>query len=732
MGDSDFESPHPLVPSASNGLHNEELAGKRYLDKAIVNVDLKRKVNTFCRLYDAINLVRSKLLPYQVELFRKTVFGKFLDAKEMLCSGLLLHFLRGNLLDVEVGNNQCPRDFVFEIEGRRVVFSISHLAEFFGFNVVDNIPQVDNEVTDRGRIWEKYFPSCSKSVKRNAIKQVLQSIKRGSVSDNDIVKLSLLHVLSQSFLAAEGQVTVKGKYLNLVDNLENFNKYPWGRVVWDDMDTYFRASVASMKSNPEHYNIYGCVLALQIWAFECFPILTDIELAQCVDPTARPLCLKWTSTTKTTADVLKNTIFCKKHFAFVPMQIQNAVLGECSRATKKSKKCALSTPTATISSSSPRHAPNPSTTLHNRTPSLSSRTQPTKLIPQPLFVAPISTSPMCTRSKTNVSKQNQIITIQSPNAHPGSSSCADVTSHDELRERVHTLEKQLITVNKDILLYHKKFDLQEAAIAKLRAVVEKLESTTTFTNNTVQPTVHSNPSPPQQTDSHETRVPVPSDAPSFQISLTPTVPWEPCAGNDELGWTQAIDIAYDMLEGNVNGCLPQPDRSTPSTVKMTTTPSVSKHDKFQTGSADRGCSYGATEISFNNMEVESVSLHNSVSMNVLSQVNNRPKRKVVEPSRFTPGSQAIRKTKQSTAPSTANPLAGSPFTLITNSTKRQEFHKYMMKGIIRGQRSANNAHHYTPDVDKDFLLELDPGLTIESCQLHFFLPTYERQVTRMA
>ncbi|CAH9124314.1 unnamed protein product [Cuscuta epithymum] len=225
--DSDFVSTPPT--SSSNVPLN------RAVKKQIVNKDTTRRVNTFSRLYEVINLVRSKLLPKQLELFSTTVFGKFLDAKEMQCSGQLLHFLIGNLVKHGSDDTVVGGVLYFDIEDRLVSFTISDLGHILGLNVSDKVPSYQNLVTDRGRVWQKYFPSCATRVKRKDIKKVFKAIERGKEDDNDIVSLSLLYVLSHSFLAAEEKVAVNSIHINLVDDIDKFNAYPWGRVIWENM-----------------------------------------------------------------------------------------------------------------------------------------------------------------------------------------------------------------------------------------------------------------------------------------------------------------------------------------------------------------------------------------------------------------------------------------------------------------------------------------------------------------
>ncbi|CAH9092678.1 unnamed protein product, partial [Cuscuta europaea] len=224
---------------------------------------------------------------------------------------------------VEVSNIQ--NALSFEIEGRIISFSVSDFSHIMGFPYDEIVSIVHDNDSERGDIWNTYFPDCKTKVKRRDIKSVFQSIQRGRKPEENIVKLSLLYVLSHAFLAAEGQVSIHSTYLNLVDDLAAFNSYPWGRVIWDDMVGYFKASLKSIESNPSHYNVYGCVIALQVWAFESFPALKVINLAHLVDPCSEPSILKWSSTAKPSSESLKDAIFCNKGFLFTPISQSDSV-----------------------------------------------------------------------------------------------------------------------------------------------------------------------------------------------------------------------------------------------------------------------------------------------------------------------------------------------------------------------------------------------------------------------
>ncbi|CAH9094049.1 unnamed protein product [Cuscuta europaea] len=173
------------------------------------------------------------------------------------------------------------------------------------------------------------------------------------------------------------------------------------------------------------------------------------------------------------------------------------------------------------------------------------------------------------------------------------------------------------------------------------------------------------------------------DRSGFQISLTPLVSHEGNDGNDDIGLNQTISIAYEMLEGS---------------------------DIHQIIGVACISSNNIVQIKVNKLSTDVTHL----PADPMPQ-NERHKRKAMEPKRYTPGSEAIKKAKKSDVhAATTNPLTDTPFLLINNPSKRQQFHNFVMKRLLRANHQVNVQIAYTPDIDKDFLIELDPGLCIES------------------
>ncbi|VFQ70854.1 unnamed protein product [Cuscuta campestris] len=145
--------------------------------------------------------------------------------------------------------------------------------------------RMDNGVC--GRFASRYFPSC-KLVKRRDITNAFINFDREAPNTmpNDVLKMALIYALANSFLGNQPYVNLPMSYLNLVDDINEFNCYPWGDDVWSELiDHVYRCAVYIEKGGSTRPTFGGYMFALQVWAFETFPSLAEV-VVKAVEPTA--------------------------------------------------------------------------------------------------------------------------------------------------------------------------------------------------------------------------------------------------------------------------------------------------------------------------------------------------------------------------------------------------------------------------------------------------------------
>ncbi|KAL2505606.1 DUF1985 domain-containing protein [Abeliophyllum distichum] len=168
------------------------------------------------------------------ELFLNSCFGKLYTVRSMQISPKLIHNLLIRRVHLE---NMDELWFCLRNE-QAARFS------FFEFTLVTSFkPAFDNEEEDMD---EKY-------------------------------KLGLACIYESVLRAKELNTKIDGHILDLVDNLDLFNEYPWGRKIYD---LTRHAFMRSWEDQKERYSLWGFPLAVQVWAFEAIPRIAHLFYAQ--------------------------------------------------------------------------------------------------------------------------------------------------------------------------------------------------------------------------------------------------------------------------------------------------------------------------------------------------------------------------------------------------------------------------------------------------------------------
>ncbi|KAK2653336.1 hypothetical protein Ddye_013192 [Dipteronia dyeriana] len=104
-----------------------------------------------------------------------------------------------------------------------------------------------------------------------------------NVSDDDMVKLALVLFLEMTLVGKDDRNAIMYWALQLVDDLDAFNSFPWGTFLYgrtfDSLSTcvvgrddkYKERLESPAKRKAEKYNVYGFVTAFQVWAIEAKP-----------------------------------------------------------------------------------------------------------------------------------------------------------------------------------------------------------------------------------------------------------------------------------------------------------------------------------------------------------------------------------------------------------------------------------------------------------------------------
>ncbi|KAH6802833.1 hypothetical protein C2S51_034279 [Perilla frutescens var. frutescens] len=221
-----------------------------------------------------MNEVRGRLSRRNLEEFRRTCFGHLLDVPVIQYQGQLI-FLLLNALEAESKNRN---SMCFALNGTRMELGSQEFFCITGlkFKEADEPPLASRMHTD--------IFSGKANLKAHDIDEAFDnysSLHKGHGSL--VLKLALLHVV-YGLLINRDQLSknIAVKYMHLVDDLDLFNNYPWGRVAYDFLVHWIhiaRDNINQLKQTCARpaIDICGFSISLQIFTFETLFVLTDDE-----------------------------------------------------------------------------------------------------------------------------------------------------------------------------------------------------------------------------------------------------------------------------------------------------------------------------------------------------------------------------------------------------------------------------------------------------------------------
>ncbi|KAI3837018.1 hypothetical protein MKW98_005351 [Papaver atlanticum] len=253
-----------------------------------------------------IQQIKGGLNDEYLEIFKKTSIGHLLNMELTKLSGAIINSLLRRVVEPLVGDN--PDSMYFCIGGKVVKYGIWESAlmtglSFKGSDVIHSRGCAGTELIN------KYFLG-SKSIKLEELSRKFDSVQQST----DKVNLGLVLLLQGVLMGGEYAKDVNLAYFHMVEDIEKFNEFPWGKLCHRRMLICFRTAVRGEKeveqigkSEPDpkgksaiagpgsfksEYNLYGFPYGFQVWAFEIIPILRK-NFASRLKPKQFPLVLHY-------------------------------------------------------------------------------------------------------------------------------------------------------------------------------------------------------------------------------------------------------------------------------------------------------------------------------------------------------------------------------------------------------------------------------------------------------
>ncbi|XP_062094992.1 uncharacterized protein LOC133800868 isoform X2 [Humulus lupulus] len=271
-----------------------------------------------------IGCIQCFLSNEELQMLKQSCLGFILDLdaslepSHMIMHALLLHedgSSNGNELHLNFGGNKTK----FGIEDFGIITSLNCYgihSDMGGSN-------------DNSRLLVKYFSGKSSNL-RNQLKDFINS-RRIDINAEDAIKLVKVYMVENILGSKRGDRLVDNFVLNLVDDEEKFEAYPWGHRSFNETIKYLTSALDSSKTG---YELFGFPIAFQVWEFEVIPLLTSSFAIHICSKIPRILNWKigkknchfktiWKKVFKRSKEIKKDNIIMKKDIVDIKTKVND-------------------------------------------------------------------------------------------------------------------------------------------------------------------------------------------------------------------------------------------------------------------------------------------------------------------------------------------------------------------------------------------------------------------------
>ncbi|KAI5326888.1 hypothetical protein L3X38_035962 [Prunus dulcis] len=271
----------------------------------------------------AITTIKAKFNTQQLQRFEGSCFGHLLLIEDLKWNSEIFHGLLMRKADPKTVTQVNGIKFI--VGNKLIQFTAQQFCLITGlrFGKLPFIPKATNENFSLKR---KYFSSNKPATLSDLYTAFIEC-----TDDEDTLKLGMVYFANFVLLGTEKHVLIDMRYLKLAEDLEEFDKYPWGAVSYAMTNASLlrvvcaeyqrvkvpqkrkmpkqsgkRAQTRMRSGRPREYIIRGFGFALQIlmfhccehiWAFEVFLALEALHFTVHEDNRHIPRILHWRSNT---------------------------------------------------------------------------------------------------------------------------------------------------------------------------------------------------------------------------------------------------------------------------------------------------------------------------------------------------------------------------------------------------------------------------------------------------
>lgn len=230
------------------------------------------QVTSLSHIGNANKVIKNKLTPTQLDMFRRTILGRLVDVDLVFNSPLVHHILLREVMD------ERPDVMSFDLRGTIATFSKK---EFMLLTGLWQAPeQVVHKKVSSTHLRAKYFNGMTE-INLKEFEQKYENLV--FKNDEDAVKISLVYYIELAMMGKDKVKTLVDRSLyGVVDDLQYFNSLDWGTIIWErtlkglqraalaDKVKVYKKNVARNKRYVIKYSLTGFPHAFQVLSIPYF------------------------------------------------------------------------------------------------------------------------------------------------------------------------------------------------------------------------------------------------------------------------------------------------------------------------------------------------------------------------------------------------------------------------------------------------------------------------------
>ena len=162
-------------------------------------------------------------------LFKNSVFGPWLDLKTEEHHNHLINFLLFHQRNIDDATADTP--FVFDIGERTLELGRREFCLITGFRFGDiSLSRLRNV---KSQFMKRVFPN-HKVLKGEHLCKFIETQEFNRLADPDALRVCLLLAADYCFMGQELRHVIVKEFLALIDDIDEWNAFPWGEHMWQE------------------------------------------------------------------------------------------------------------------------------------------------------------------------------------------------------------------------------------------------------------------------------------------------------------------------------------------------------------------------------------------------------------------------------------------------------------------------------------------------------------------